>query len=216
MLGSAHDTNIASYVSPPKASQLKPSVAGSHVNTLTSTLPQASKPVTTSVSSPSTSVAKHQTLSSTSSTATSTSTTTAPRDLDANPVSLTATHTDPSVSIVQLAETPSPPTSTATVTLTPALLPSVSSKRTSKPSRRGLLGNTCVTRGELCALKALSEIFPGKTFEKIRPDWLINDRTSRALEIDLYNEELRLGAEPFCVPEFPPQKSARVRRNGLS
>lgn len=62
------------------------------------------------------------------------------------------------------------------------------------PTRRGQ-GNTCVTRGELCALAALAQIFPGKTFEKVRPEWLINDRTKRRLEIDLFNHELRLGLE---------------------
>ena len=65
---------------------------------------------------------------------------------------------------------------------------------TTGPARRGQ-GNTCVTRGEVCALAALEEIFPGKVFEKVRPEWLINDRTGRLLEIDLYNHELRIGVE---------------------
>jgi hypothetical protein len=63
-----------------------------------------------------------------------------------------------------------------------------------------------MTRGELCALKALEEIFPGQTFVKVRPDWLQNDQGSkRPLEIDLYSHALRLGLEHsglahFCFP----------------
>jgi len=42
---------------------------------------------------------------------------------------------------------------------------------------------------------ALSRIYPGKVFEKLRPPWLRNPRTGRACELDFYNEELRLGLE---------------------
>jgi len=52
-----------------------------------------------------------------------------------------------------------------------------------------------VTKGEACALAALEQMFPGKTFEKVRPEWLLNDRTGKLLEIDLYNHQLRLGLE---------------------
>jgi len=65
---------------------------------------------------------------------------------------------------------------------------------TTGPAPRGQ-GNTCVTRGEQCALEALESLFPGKTFAKVRPDWLINDCTGRAMEIDLYCHELRVGVE---------------------
>ena len=73
-----------------------------------------------------------------------------------------------------------------------------------KPVRRGP-SNTCVTRGEQAALNALAEIFPGKEFVKVRTPWLLNDRTSRAMEIDLYCHELRLGLEHsglqhYCFP----------------
>ena len=73
------------------------------------------------------------------------------------------------------------------------------------PSRPRGKGNTCVTRGEQCAVDALAQIFPGKEFFKMQPDWLIHDRTSRALEIDLYCHELRLGVEHsglahYCFP----------------
>lgn len=61
-------------------------------------------------------------------------------------------------------------------------------------ARRGQ-GNTCVTRGEQSALSALQELFPGKEFVKVRPQWLLNDRTGRPMEIDLFCSELRLGVE---------------------
>ena len=35
----------------------------------------------------------------------------------------------------------------------------------------------------------------GVPFERIRPDWLKNDRTKRNLELDCYNEELALAVE---------------------
>jgi len=79
------------------------------------------------------------------------------------------------------------------VTLTSSKQTSAASTTTG-PARRGQ-GNTCVTRGEQCALEALESLFPGKTFAKVRPDWLINDCTGRAMEIDLYCHELRVGVE---------------------
>jgi hypothetical protein len=42
---------------------------------------------------------------------------------------------------------------------------------------------------------ALSIIFVGKAFEKIRPSWLRNPRTGRMCELDFYNDELKLGVE---------------------
>jgi hypothetical protein len=92
------------------------------------------------------------------------------------------------------------------------------------PSRSRGTGNTCVTRGEQCALEALAQIFPGKEFVKVRPEWLINDRTSRALEIDLYCHELRLGVEHsglahYCFPnslhKTREQYDAQVFRDQL-
>ena len=37
--------------------------------------------------------------------------------------------------------------------------------------------------------------FYNRPFEKIRPEWLINPKTGRALELDLYNESLKLAVE---------------------
>jgi hypothetical protein len=41
---------------------------------------------------------------------------------------------------------------------------------------------------------ALEKIF-NKPFKKKRPNWLVNPETGRRLEIDCYNEELKIGAE---------------------
>jgi hypothetical protein len=38
-------------------------------------------------------------------------------------------------------------------------------------------------------------IFPGYSFITVRPNWLINPNTNRALELDLYNHCLRIGIE---------------------
>jgi len=45
------------------------------------------------------------------------------------------------------------------------------------------------------ALAALSCIFPGKPFKKVRPAWLRNPRTGRLCELDFYSDELKLGVE---------------------
>lgn len=42
--------------------------------------------------------------------------------------------------------------------------------------------------------KILQELY-GVTFETVRPDWLINPETGEKLEIDCYNDKLRLGCE---------------------
>lgn len=48
---------------------------------------------------------------------------------------------------------------------------------------------------EKWTLAALSRIFEGKQFIKVRPPWLRNPRTGRACELDFYNDELRLAVE---------------------
>lgn len=48
---------------------------------------------------------------------------------------------------------------------------------------------------EMRALAALTRIFVGKTFEKVRPPWLRNPRTGRMCELDFYSDELKLGVE---------------------
>lgn len=41
----------------------------------------------------------------------------------------------------------------------------------------------------------LKEIYPKYSLEKTRPDWLTNPKTNRKLELDFYNEELKLAVE---------------------
>jgi hypothetical protein len=48
---------------------------------------------------------------------------------------------------------------------------------------------------EKSTLAALSRIFTGKSFVKVRPTWLRNPRTGRACELDFYNDELKLAVE---------------------
>ncbi len=43
--------------------------------------------------------------------------------------------------------------------------------------------------------KMILELLTGKLFHKARPKWLINPKTKRILEIDLYNQELNLAVE---------------------
>jgi hypothetical protein len=40
----------------------------------------------------------------------------------------------------------------------------------------------------------LRDLF-NKPFEKVRPDWLVNPKTGRHLELDCYNDELKLAVE---------------------
>lgn len=47
---------------------------------------------------------------------------------------------------------------------------------------------------ELRTKFVLEKIFK-KRFDKIRPEWLTNNITKKPLEIDLYNDELKLGVE---------------------
>lgn len=85
-----------------------------------------------------------------------------------------------------------------------AMEPMASSASIAKRTVRRGSGNTCVTKGEQACLEALARIFPGKEFVKVRPEWLINDRTGRALEIDLWSEELRVGVEHSGLQHYCP------------
>lgn len=46
------------------------------------------------------------------------------------------------------------------------------------------------------------ELHFGRRFEKVRPDWLRNPATGRHLELDCYNEELRLAVEYNGVQHY--------------
>jgi hypothetical protein len=60
-----------------------------------------------------------------------------------------------------------------------------------KPKKRWM---PQVSKGELRCKIYVEKLF-GKTFDKIRPDLLKNAVTGHNLEIDLYNDELKLGIE---------------------
>ena len=47
----------------------------------------------------------------------------------------------------------------------------------------------------MCLGEILKEILPEYDFIKIQPDWLKNSKTNRNLELDYYNEELKLAFE---------------------
>ena len=52
-----------------------------------------------------------------------------------------------------------------------------------------------VSKMEELTCRTMEEIFKGYRFSKIRPNFLKNPETGRNLEIDCYNEELKIGVE---------------------
>lgn len=63
-----------------------------------------------------------------------------------------------------------------------------------KQSYRLTLRNSSISRGERLCKEAAEKIFK-VPFQKVRPRFLINPNTGRAMEIDVYNEDLRIGIE---------------------
>ena len=55
--------------------------------------------------------------------------------------------------------------------------------------------------GELETRAALERLF-GKPFPKIRPSWLVNSETNRRLELDCWNEEVRVAVEYSGLQHF--------------
>lgn len=51
------------------------------------------------------------------------------------------------------------------------------------------------SKGEFKCKLALMKLFPNHEFCCVRPCWLENPETGKNLEIDLYNDELKLGVE---------------------
>jgi|SRR5579875_517213 len=49
--------------------------------------------------------------------------------------------------------------------------------------------------GERYCLEFMNHLFPGHKFTKVRPEWLKNPKTGKNLELDGYNEELKLAIE---------------------
>lgn len=63
------------------------------------------------------------------------------------------------------------------------------------------MGNTTakpipsISKGEQECKEILKTIYPKHEFKKVRPAFLKNPKTKRNLELDLYNEELKLAVE---------------------
>ena len=67
-------------------------------------------------------------------------------------------------------------------------------KKIRNPEKNGLSGNSKESKGERASKAAAERIF-GKPFIKVRPDFLRNVVTNHNLELDVYNEELKLAIE---------------------
>jgi hypothetical protein len=79
------------------------------------------------------------------------------------------------------------------------------------------------SRGEAACRRVLERHY-GKLFPNVRPAWLINPETGRRLELDCYNEELKLaveynGIQHYVWPNFTNQSRStfisQLRRDRL-
>jgi hypothetical protein len=70
--------------------------------------------------------------------------------------------------------------------------PTTTTRPTASSSQASSKGGS--SKGER-KCKEFVEFITGKRFDKIRPDFLTNPVTGHALELDMYNEELRLAIE---------------------
>jgi hypothetical protein len=52
-----------------------------------------------------------------------------------------------------------------------------------------------ISKGEKICRDILNELYPNHTFSKIRPNWLLNINTNHPLELDLYNDKLKIALE---------------------
>lgn len=77
-----------------------------------------------------------------------------------------------------------------------ALFRPIDTPRTHSPRQRQRLqqSSNCSSKGEH-ACKSFCEFYFQKPFNKIRPDFLKNPITGENLELDLYNEDLKLAVE---------------------
>jgi hypothetical protein len=64
----------------------------------------------------------------------------------------------------------------------------------SQPENEGEIGNGKESKGEAECRRVMEKIF-NKPFTKIRPEWLLNPVTGKNLEIDIYNDDLKIGVE---------------------
>ena len=66
--------------------------------------------------------------------------------------------------------------------------------------------NPTVSHGEKVVRKIFEKIYDGHKFKKIRPDWLRNPQTNCKLELDGYNEELKIAFEYNGIQHYEPVK----------
>jgi len=66
----------------------------------------------------------------------------------------------------------------------------------------GVYRGSRLSKAEAAIAHALQSVFPGESFEKVRPVWLTNARTKRRLEIDLFCETLGLGLERQGIQHY--------------
>ena len=80
-----------------------------------------------------------------------------------------------------------------------------------------------ISRGERICCQTMEQIY-GVPFKSLRPDWLINPETGEKLELDCYNEELKIaveynGEQHYTWPNFTNQTYQQfinqVRRDEL-
>src|SRR5690348_6310742 len=101
-----------------------------------------------------------------------------------------------------------------------AIVNDINSKLSNKPVESSTSTGFC-SKGEKECRRVLEEIY-GKSFTKVRPKWLKNPETGRNLELDCYNEELKIaveynGEQHYKWPNFTKQSQEdfiqQVRRD---
>lgn len=96
------------------------------------------------------------------------------------------------------------------VDMTPTIPTDLSIPRLSNEGMHmGVRSNSRKSKGETLCHQAIERL-TGKTFVTVRPDWLKNPETRRNLELDCYNDELKIaleynGEQHYKWPNFTGQ-----------
>jgi len=69
-----------------------------------------------------------------------------------------------------------------------------------------------VSNGEKICNEVLKDLYPTYIFSKVRPQWLKNPKTGKELELDFYNEELKIAIEYNGIQHY--QFVSDFHRNG--
>lgn len=97
--------------------------------------------------------------------------------------------------IVEFSEMPEEEVDYPPVDMTPAIPADLSiPKLTTEGMRQGIRNNARRSKGELLCHQTIERL-TGKSFVTVRPDWLKNPETNRNLELDCYNDELKIAIE---------------------